>query len=183
MQVEEETVADSFAWYWIVVGTLALLGLGYVIYFWLSRNKEVKSLSDNIPTTIRDMPEGSKKQENKEIELEGENILVTKSIENYFDRSRSAISLLGTFNVRDKEGNDITSNFTPRLKSLLVLLILYTEKNERGILTRKMTDMLWADKDEIAARNNRNVTLRKLRVLLEEVGDVEVISVPVCTFY
>ena len=36
--------------------------------------------------------------------------------------------------------------------------------------------MLWADKDEIAARNNRNVTLRKLRVLLEEVGDVEVIS-------
>ena len=86
----------------------------------------MKSLSDNIPTTIRDMPEGRKKQENKEIELEGENILVTKSIENYFDRSRSAISLLGTFNVRDKEGNDITSNFTPRLKSLLVLLILYT---------------------------------------------------------
>ena len=36
--------------------------------------------------------------------------------------------------------------------------------------------MLWSDKDEIAARNNRNVTLRKLRVLLEEVGDVEVIS-------
>jgi hypothetical protein len=32
--------------------------------------------------------------------------------------------------------------------------------------------MLWSDKDEIAARNNRNVTLRKLRVLLEEVGDV-----------
>ena len=43
-------------------------------------------------------------------------------------------------------------------------------------MTRKMTDMLWSDKDEIAARNNRNVTLRKLRVLLEEVGDVEVIS-------
>ena len=39
MQVEEEVVADSFAWYWIVVGILALLGLGYVIYFWLSRNK------------------------------------------------------------------------------------------------------------------------------------------------
>ncbi len=66
--------------------------------------------------------------------------------------------------------------FTPRLKSLLVLLILYTEKRTKGILTRKMTEMLWSDKDEIAARNNRNVTLRKLRVLLEEVGDVEVIS-------
>ena len=150
-----------------------LLGLGYVIYFWLSRNKAVKSLSENVSTVMGDMPEGSKKQENRGTELEGENILVAKPIENYFDRSRSAISLLGTFNVRDKEGNDITSNFTPRLKSLLVLLILYTEKNEKGILTRKMTEMLWSDKDEIAARNNRNVTLRKLRVLLEEVGDVE----------
>ena len=176
MQVEEEVVADSFAWYWIVVGILALLGLGYVIYFWLSRNKAVKSLSENVSIVMGDMPEGSKKQENRGTELEGENILVAKPIENYFDRSRSAISLLGTFNVRDKEGNDITSNFTPRLKSLLVLLILYTEKNEKGILTRKMTEMLWSDKDEIAARNNRNVTLRKLRVLLEEVGDVEVIS-------
>ena len=176
MQVEEEVVADSFAWYWIVVGILALLGLGYVIYFWLSRNKAEKSLSENVSTVMGDMPEGSKKQENRGTELEGENILVAKPIENYFDRSRSAISLLGTFNVRDKEGNDITSNFTPRLKSLLVLLILYTEKNEKGILTRKMTEMLWSDKDEIAARNNRNVTLRKLRVLLEEVGDVEVIS-------
>ena len=32
------------------------------------------------------------------------------------------------------------------------------------------------DKEEEAARNNRNVTLRKLRVLLEKVGDVEIIS-------
>ena len=131
MQVEEEVVADSFAWYWIVVGILALLGLGYVIYFWLSRNKAVKSLSENVSIVMGDMPEGSKKQENRGTELEGENILVAKPSENYFDRSRSAISLLGTFNVRDKEGNDITSNFTPRLKSLLVLLILYTERTRR----------------------------------------------------
>ena len=93
MQVEEEVVADSFAWYWIVVGILALLGLGYVIYFWLSRNKAVKSLSENVSTVMGDMPEGSKKQENRGTELEGENILVAKPIENYFDRSRSAIFL------------------------------------------------------------------------------------------
>ena len=96
--------------------------------------------------------------------------------EKYFDRSRSAISLLGTFNVRDKDGNDITGAFTPRLKSLLILLVLYTEKNKQGILTKKATDILWSDKEEESARNNRNVTLRKLRVLLEKVGDVEVVS-------
>lgn len=97
-------------------------------------------------------------------------------VEKFFDRSRSAISLLGTFNVRDKDGNDITGAFTPRLKSLLVLFVLYTEKNKQGILTKKVTDILWSDKEEEAARNNRNVTLRKLRVLLEKVGDVEIIS-------
>ena len=43
-------------------------------------------------------------------------------------------------------------------------------------MTKKVTDILWSDKEEEAARNNRNVTLRKLRVLLEKVGDVEIIS-------
>ena len=97
-------------------------------------------------------------------------------VEKYFDRSRSAISLLGTFNVRDKDGNDITGAFTPRLKSLLILLVLYTEQSKQGILTKKATDILWSDKEEESARNNRNVTLRKLRILLEKVGDVEVVS-------
>ena len=99
-----------------------------------------------------------------------------KEIVNYYDRSRSSISLLGCFNVRDKEGNDITANFTPRPKHLLILLILYTEKNANGILTSKTTGILWPDKEETAARNNRNVNLRKLRVLLESIGDVEVVT-------
>lgn len=96
--------------------------------------------------------------------------------EKYFNRDRAAISLLGTFNVRDKDGKDITDSFSPRLKSLLILLILHSEKNERGILAKKATDMLWPDQEEEAARNNRNVTLRKLRVLLAKVGDVKIVS-------
>ena len=98
------------------------------------------------------------------------------TVEKCFDRSHSAISLLGTFNVRDKDGNDITGAFTPRLKSLLIMLVLYTEKNTQGALIKKVTDILWSDKEEESARNNRNVTLRKLRVLLERIGDMEVIS-------
>ena len=95
----------------------------------------------------------------------------------YYDRNRASISLFGCFNVRDKEGNDITSNFTPRLKHLLISLILYTEKNPQGILASKATEVLWPDKEETAARNNRNVNLRKLRVLLESIGDMEVVTV------
>lgn len=94
----------------------------------------------------------------------------------YYNRSRSAISLLGCFNVRDKQGNDITASFTPRLKHLLLLLVLYTEKQPQGLLTSKTVEILWPDKEETAARNNRNVTLRKLRVLLESIGDVEIVT-------
>lgn len=99
---------------------------------------------------------------------------VTSETTSYYDRSRASISLLGCFNVRDKDGNDITSNFTPRLKHLLILLILYTEKNVQGILASKTLGILWPEKEETAARNNRNVNLRKLRLLLKSIGDTEV---------
>lgn len=54
-----------------------------------------------------------------------------KEEKTYFDRSRSAISLLGVFNVRDKNGKDITTSFTPLLKSLLSLLILYSQSEKK----------------------------------------------------
>lgn len=170
IQVEENAPADNTSvWHWIVIVLGILVGAGFICYYWAYRNRKKGGASES--SMMNDEVETDNKPVNEQ-----EAISVPEPVENYFNRSHSAVSLLGTFNVRDKEGNDITSNFTPRLKSLLILLILYTEKNERGILTRKMTDLLWSDKDEVSARNNRNVTLRKLRVLLEEVGDIEIVS-------
>lgn len=94
----------------------------------------------------------------------------------YFDRGRSAISLLGTFNVKNKVGKDITASFTPLLKALLSLLILYSQNGKKGIPVKQLNEILWMDKDEFSARNNRNVALRKLRVLLDGVGTVEIIK-------
>lgn len=92
----------------------------------------------------------------------------------YFDRSKSAVSLLGGFNVKDKNGKDITADFTPRAKSLLIILLLYSAKYPQGILVKKLDDTIWEDKDEESARNNRNVYMRKLRLLLESIGNIEV---------
>ena len=182
MQVTENTSTDVHVWFWGVLGFLILIGAGWLLFYRMFRDVNnssvVETPEEPMGQKIQEFGKSSVNNEETEVETEpvNETISVFKPAENYFDRSHSAISLLGTFNVRDKNGNDITSNFTPRLKSLLVLLILYTEKSEKGILTLKVTDMLWSDKDEVSARNNRNVTLRKLRVLLEEVGDVEVMS-------
>lgn len=95
--------------------------------------------------------------------------------ESKFDRSKSAISLLGAFNVHDKNGEDITDKFTDRLKSLLILLLLSNCKSENGIKYQTIDEVIWSDKYEKSAQNNRNVYMRKLRLLLEEIGDVQII--------
>lgn len=74
----------------------------------------------------------------------------------------------------DKEGNDITSQFTPTLKSLLVLLILFTAKDSNGIISGKLNHLLWSYKPEDSANNNRNVYISKLRAVLEQVGDIKI---------
>ena len=160
-EIEQKVKNHSIMSWWgwlLIVGTLCLLSMLVI------RKKNHTAVKDvNEPKFIKD----------DEVEsVEHEQVPVT----NYFDRSKSAISLLGTFNVRDKEGQDITPLFTSRLKNLLILLVLYSEKSESGILGKKLTDILWGDKDDESARNNRNVTLRKLRVLLEKVGDVEIVN-------
>ncbi|MGS2740965.1 hypothetical protein [Sinomicrobium sp. M5D2P17] len=86
----------------------------------------------------------------------------------------SAIYLLGGLQVFDKEGQDITALFTPTLKSLFLLILLYTTKNQKGISSIKLTEIIWYDKNESSARNNRNVNIRKLRLLLEKIGNIEI---------
>ena len=146
---------------------LLFLCLGIII----RKKKEKASKKARMRTTPTPL---SGPEENTEPEM----VYMKKKKEEkkYFDRSKSAISLLGGFNVRDKEGKDITMDFTPRAKSLLVMLLLYSEKNTNGILIKKLDDVIWPDKDEESARNNRNVYMRKLRLLLENIGDVEIVN-------
>ena len=185
VDIRQSTAGESInnRWYLYAIGILLLLVLaGFVLYRFKYNGKKKKppatkkGTEKTVATTGKvqsqsDVPE-SKTIPKKEWMQESETIF-TETV-NYYDRSRASISLLGCFNVRDKDGNDITSNFTPRLKHLLILLILYTEKNAQGILASKTTEILWPEKEETAARNNRNVNLRKLRVLLESIGDMEV---------
>lgn len=88
----------------------------------------------------------------------------------------STINLLGIFQVMDKDGNNITGSFTQTLSHILVLMILYTVKNEQGISSQELADILWYDKDKDSARNNRNVNFSKLRLLLKKVGNIELIN-------
>jgi len=86
----------------------------------------------------------------------------------------STINLFGGFQVFDKNGHDITGKFTMTLKELFALILLHSVKYEKGISTTELQEYLWPDKDEVSARNNRNVNIKKLRTLTEEIGSLTI---------
>lgn len=90
-------------------------------------------------------------------------------------RKAPGIYLLGGFRVVDSEGEEITSNFTPIMRQLLVLIILYTDRESgRGISSAELKEALWSDKSEESYYNNRGVNIRKIRMWLSKVGAVEI---------
>lgn len=86
----------------------------------------------------------------------------------------SSISLIGGFQAINKKGVDITAQFTPTIRYLLLLVILHTFKNNKGISSAMLDEILWFDKSETSARNNRNVNINKLRSILEEFDGFEI---------
>ncbi|WP_228098921.1 galactose oxidase [Pedobacter sp. MC2016-24] len=81
---------------------------------------------------------------------------------------KSSIFLFGDMQVFDKEGREITKQFTPLIKELFLIILLYTIRWERGISSEKLKELLWFDKSEESARNNRSVNIAKLKSILEK---------------
>jgi DNA-binding SARP family transcriptional activator len=86
----------------------------------------------------------------------------------------SSILFFGGFQIFDKTGVDISAKFTMTLKELFALIVLHSVKFEKGVSTTIIQEFLWPDKDEVSARNNRNVNIKKLRTLLDEVGGITI---------
>lgn len=87
--------------------------------------------------------------------------------------SKYHIVMFGGFQVFNKKFEDITSYFSPLLKELFLLIFMYSFKNNKGISSEKLTEILWFDKSEKSARNNRAVNIAKLKGFLEEIGSCE----------
>ena len=83
---------------------------------------------------------------------------------------KPGIFLFGTFTVTDKDGEDITNLFTPLLKELFLLILVYTIKYEKGVTLEKLNETLWSNMDEKNAKNNRAVNIGKLKSILEKLG-------------
>ncbi len=131
---------------------------GIVVFNWYATRKENSlkkyvevSDSENLPTEI---------------------ITRTDTLENN-PKYKNTLLFFGGFQMFDKNGLDITNKFSPLLKELFLLIWLYSIKNNKGITSQKLTEILWFDKDTKSAKNNLAVNIIKLKLMLKEVLSVE----------
>ena len=81
---------------------------------------------------------------------------------------KNSIILFGGFQVIDKEGRDMTGQFTPLPKKLFLFILLHSLRNNKGVSSNVLYETFWFDKSVESARNNRAVNIVKLKSLLEK---------------
>ncbi len=90
------------------------------------------------------------------------------------NQSGGKILTFGGFQVFDKSGKDITYRFSPTLKELFLMILLSTVDGNKGISSKKIQEYLWPDKPLNKAKNNRAVNIKKLRSILQDVGNITI---------
>lgn len=99
-----------------------------------------------------------------------------KTISDIKQMAVSSINLIGGFKVIDKDGINITSEFTPTLKSVFLFLLLNSIKQEKGTTSQQLDETFWSDMDKDKAVNNRSVNVRRLRLIIEKIGDLDIVN-------
>ena len=75
-----------------------------------------------------------------------------------------SIYLFGDLTVIDRDGKDITPRFTSKLRQMF--LIVLNSLDDGGASSKKISGLLWPDKEEDKAKNLRGVTANNLRKFL-----------------
>ncbi|MDO3628190.1 kelch repeat-containing protein [Mucilaginibacter sp. BT774] len=87
-------------------------------------------------------------------------------------KKQNAIYLLGEFAVYNKNGRDITYLFSPKIKQLFIL-ILINSRDYTGITSKKISALLWPDKDVAKTKNIKGVTFNHLRSIISDLNGIE----------
>jgi two-component SAPR family response regulator len=112
-------------------------------------------------------------------------VQVRKKKENYSSNSkkynpRNSIFLLGNFKIFDKTGTNIAPSFSVKVLEAFLLVFINSFKvsnylSNDGISSVELANFLWQDYDKDSQKNNRNVTINKLRHLLKDVNGLQII--------
>jgi two-component SAPR family response regulator len=90
------------------------------------------------------------------------------------ERKKNAIYCFGDLLFLDTNGGNVTKKLSPLLKELFLVVLIFSLRNGRGVSPDKLLELLWQDKSDGDARNNRSANLSKLKIMLTEAGNIEV---------
>ncbi len=150
-----QSIPAKNKWYFWLIGVL-IVGCLALVVFILIRKKKNHTKKGGLYKPV-----------------EHPNIVSIPPIER---KTIASVLFIGGFQIYDSKGRNLTTAFSPTLKQLFLFIFLHTIKNEKGVSSAKLDEVLWYDKSGESARNNRNVNISKLRAVLDEVGGVEVIN-------
>lgn len=85
---------------------------------------------------------------------------------------KNAIFLFGGMQLINHEGNDIAKQFTSLLKELFLYILINTIRSGRGTSGEKLAELLWSDKSESKAKNNRDANLSRLKSVLSQAENI-----------
>ncbi len=154
----DTAIAHSNYLLWIAITLILVIIAAGLLYF----RKNAAISKPLIPKPLAESPEVVAYHPEQEIILAEEDS--TKNI------NKNAIFLFGDLQLFTPDGNEITKYFTPLLKELFLVILLYSVKLDRGVSSEKLNEILWFDKSEKSARNNRSVNIAKLKSLLDKMG-------------
>lgn len=139
------------------IGTLLLILVAAAGFIYYKRRKPIVQPTGSI-TTGNIIPEGDLSHVKQEI---------ATTVNSAATRQRT-ILLFGDLKLYTLQGEDITGQFTSLVKELFLAILIYSLRSGRGISPEKLIDLLWFDKSENSAKNNRSANLSKLRSLLTQ---------------
>ena len=84
-----------------------------------------------------------------------------------------SICLFGDLTVLDRDGKDITARFTSKLRQMFLIILAGME--DGGASSKRISGLLWPDKEEDKAKNLRGVTANNLRKFLGELDGVRMV--------
>lgn len=164
--VNENASSDNLNAIWFFLGGLIVIAVaaGALYFRKKSRTKSVGTIDKSSQTAESVAhPNG--------VSMEDEQL--SDSLK---DGKKNAVEVMGGFRLYNADGDDISNQFTPRIKELFLLIWCRTFLTRtHGITSEELSDILWESASPESAKTNRGVNINKLRKLLAPVNGIEVV--------
>jgi len=169
-QVTFAAVAGN-RWF-VIIAVLITMAVAIGLYFTFRKNKVVIQMPIVGPRPASQTTGTTAIDSAQPIAGKTEDLIPVNDVnkDNTFSKHKNAIFLFGDLQVFDAEGADITKYFTPLIRELFLVVALHSIKFGRGLSSETLNERLWYDKPEKSARNNRSVSITKLKLLLDRLG-------------